>query len=260
MEVKREYERLTAAEVVARWDSGQFALWSGNRHVTESRVARIAAEVAQGCDFGPMPIVIGRIPTQKNGSGGGFVIDGQHRLRAAKLLSAEVAARTELCICWEECKTDADLKRLFRKVNCGTPVPPSHWDDDVLIFSRGLAQAIRHHWCDSVISDKDTCCRPRITEAALFAAIDDCRETREAAALRRLSVESALEKIVRMNTLHKSMYTGDGARRALSDSGVKTAAMFESAKKLKFYVGLRFGWLSALMAELSEEWLANGAP
>jgi hypothetical protein len=250
----RTYERLTVVEVLARWDNGLFCIWSGNRHLVESRAARIAVEVERNKDFGPMPIIIGCITSGERRNG--FVVDGQHRLHAARLLSSEAAARTELCLCWEECKNELDLRALFRRVNCGTPVPPSHWDEDVYTFCKDVAREIRKKWSADIVKDTNTCQRPRVTFRALREAIDECRDTREAAAANKLSAANAIATLIHMNTIHERMFTGESGKRARADEKV-SEDMLGIAIRYKFYIGLRKNWLCAFLAELSEQRVAN---
>jgi hypothetical protein len=251
-EGKRTYKIHTAAEVVVMRAAGAFSLWKGNRHLSEKRAIRIADDVLKTGDFGPMPIVIGKVGLA------GFVVDGQHRLRAAQLLDADTADRAMMCLCWENCADIADLTLLFRTTNCGTPVPPSHWDNDVTLFCDELANAIREHWGCDVFSENKTSQRPRITAAALNCVIDSCPETREAAATHCLSVENALKKIVQMNDLAERLFTGGGKLGALKQEKI-SPAMLNTATKLKFFVGLQKDWLYNLIARLSEDWIAAGA-
>jgi hypothetical protein len=252
MEAKRRYESRTAAEVVAMWDRGVFALWKDNRAISEKRVARIAAEVNQSANFGPSPIVIGRVGESLH------VVDGQHRLRATKLLDPATANRTTLCICWETCRNESELLALFRIVNCGTPVAPSHWNSDVDMFIRELIQAIKTHWGDEVFSKASKAIRPRITEDALRSVIDNCRGTREAAAVHCLSVPGALETMIAMNTAAERLFGGGGKSAVMAGHDV-SHAMLGVASKLSFFVGLRKKWLENFVLQLADEWVVAGA-
>lgn len=252
MEEKRTYRTHTAAEVVAMWSIGIFSLWEGNRRISEKRAARIAAEVTKVGDFGPIPIVIGRV------GGASYVIDGQHRLQAAKLLNQIAANRATLCVCWETCRDETELIALFRNVNCGSPVPPSHWNPDVKQFSQELASAIRRNWSSDVFSENASSQRPRITEATLFSVIDNCRETREAASIHCLSVPNALAILIQMNAAAEQLLGGGGKAIAMKNCEV-SHKMLGIATRLKFFVGLQKGWLEFFVAHLSGEWRAAGA-
>lgn len=260
---KYSYQPMSAADAAALWTQHRLITWAGNRPISIRRATRIATYVAAGNDFGPVPIVIGvvrhlpvgdALPTDAVE----YVIDGQHRLQAATLLSRADARRAQLCICRRVCRDEGELRQLFTMVNCGTPVPASYWDADVAAFINGVAAHINRRW-PGIITDGTCLRRPRIPLVSLRADIDSHERTREAVAARVLSVDDAVRELEGMNSTNKLLIASPRPDRraalAMSIFGA-TASTLKNADAHRFYIGLEVGWPNKLMSNLGLAWRA----
>jgi hypothetical protein len=162
----------TLGELVAAHGSGGFTLWAYNRAVDGARARTIANSYSSAAyDAGPMPLVIGQLP-----DGSAYLLDGQHRLAAGKLLGPR-AALVEIEVVYEPCADDADLRRVFRLINSGTPVPAAYYDDSMAEFIGRAYTLMKDRWrLAHAVSDKPK--RPNFSEASVRLCLDNptCRD------------------------------------------------------------------------------------
>jgi hypothetical protein len=257
-ENKYSYQPMAAADAAALWAQHRLITWAGNRPINMRRAARIAAYVAAGNDFGPVPIVIGVVRIPPAGGVVEYVIDGQHRLQAATLLGRADARRAQLCICRTVCRNEDELRQLFTMVNCGTPVPASYWDADVAAFINGVVGAINRRW-PGIITQGTSLRRPYIPLVQLRADIDSHVRTREAAVARVLSVDDAVRELEAMNSTNRLLIASDSVdtRTQLAMANfTATPSILKFADLRSFYVGLEKEWPNKLMSNLGRTWRA----
>lgn len=253
------YTIQSAATIAADWTRKRYRAWNGNRPLNVQRARSIAAHVTTSGDFGPVPIVIGVLhqpgERQNRADHIEYVIDGQHRLEAATLLLPDDAARTQLCVCRTVCSDEADLRRLFTAVNCGTPVPASYWDADIAAFICNVAAAVNNRW-PGLITQGAKAIRPRITFVQFRSELDGHARTREAAAAQTLSVAAAIQQLDVMNEDIKRKIAGREDRRVSLANGAfgATSSILAAADRLDYLVGLDKHWPVTLMTNLGAIW------
>jgi len=162
----------TLGDVCREFDKGTIQLWQHNREVNDRRAQAIATHIAEnGFDSGPLPLVLGELP-----DGNIFLIDGQHRLRAGHYLG-EAAARVEIEVVIDKCADDAALRKLFRTINIGTPVPLRYYDEELGAFIAATAPLIKRRWAGAYSPSMATT-RPRFTDTSLQhqLGVARCRE------------------------------------------------------------------------------------
>jgi hypothetical protein len=243
----RTYLTYLVSDVLELSRAGEFTLWKGNRHIDENVVAHIVRDVNASHNYGPSPIILGML------DGKGYVVDGQHRLAAAALL--EPAARNvHLTICRVPVADEAALKILFRIVNCGTPVPMSHWNDEIATFVRNLTAAINNQW-PGVISLRSRAHRPRTCEAALRCAVDENRHIRTAATAGVLCVDDAMRELIAMNAVDMATLNSAHGPEFLTNYDMP-ASLISHIHSLQFAVGARLHWEKFFIAKMCEIWSA----
>lgn len=249
----RTYQVTSLWEACQSHAAGTFAMWPHNRHLDDARADRIAAALRAQArpDIGPQPLVIAVT------GGAQYLIDGQHRLAAGSRLEEPLARAIEVLISREPCPTDADVRRMFKLVNCGTPVPMAFFDDDVAQFAGRLAALVAEQW-PGAESKNPTAQRPRFVRARLVVTLGDSPPTREGAAAGRLDPAEALAEATTMNDEAREYFTAPttktGARRAHQLRG---EALIARAEASGFFLGLYLDWPNQLMARLGEAWRAR---
>lgn len=178
----------TLGELVAAYDAGAFVRWRHNRDVSEGRARAIADYYAANeFDAGPQPLVIGVLP-----GGAAYLLDGQHRLKAGTILGAD-AHRVEVEVVHEQCADETSLRRLFRLINIGTPVPLQYYDEEVAAFVAVTAPLVKARW-PLAHSSKPGVSRPWFTDGSLAHHLGNAR-CREALMLGVLTPEGFVEEL-----------------------------------------------------------------
>jgi len=168
---RRRYHQ-SLAEAVRAFEEGKFSLWEYNREINDRQAQAIAEyAAANGYDLGPQPLILGALPDGRH-----YLLDGQHRLRAGALLGAD-AAHVEIELVIEQCDDAAALRRLFRLINIGTPVPARYYDEEVEAFVAAAAPAIKRRWAAAYSAAAKTP-RPWFSDVSLqhHLAGASCRE------------------------------------------------------------------------------------
>lgn len=223
--------------------------WAGNREVSPGRAASIAKTVTRDMDFGPMPIIVAVLPDGRE-----LIVDGQHRLDAARQLAPDVAARLQLCLCKVECKTENDVRLAFIRVNSGTPVPTTYWSDFIKEFMEGFLAAIAKKWPDVVVHAgyKRPAFPASYLRDSMTIDMDTCNILREAYLGGKISVDGAMQLLESHNAVVKGLYDLSEASQLRKDGA--SADMLARSRHHGFYIGLSKGWCRCFAAALVEHW------
>ena len=225
----------TLGELVASHEAGAFVYWRHNREVHDGRARAIAEYyAANNYDAGPQPLVVGTLP-----GGESYLLDGQHRLRAGELLG-DAARRVAVEVVYENCADEAALRRLFRLINIGTPVPLQSYDEEVAAFIAATAPTIRTRW-PRAYSRAEGASRPWFTDASLAHHLGNAR-CREGLMLGVLTPESFVEELEAVCEDVENDYRADPGAAGRRYGTTRATTVYPRALEKGFCAGVMVEW------------------
>jgi hypothetical protein len=235
-------------------ESYQYKSWEHNRRLDEARAAKLAElqhqltsqQAAEGGERGramslflPTPITFcwladGAARTR-------FLIDGQHRLQALRLLAARDfdLASLDLLVCEILCESPEAMEEAFVRINSGTPVPSEYYDSKVRRVLTAFSELFARKFA-LALSDSARAPRPYTNLDLMKTEMSAHIPLRDAIIDGRVQADDLLELVLAENAVEK-IVEGKGAK------GV-TTAMVARARKCDFFLGLRAGWPTAIAA------------
>ena len=231
----RKRENTTLGKLVEDYHQGKFSLWEYNRKINTRRAATIADYyITNNYDAGPQPFIIGVLP-----NGSAVILDGQHRLYAGNLLK-ENANIIDIEVVYEYCLNEDQLRKTFRLINIGTPVPIAYYDQEVLEFAQKTSILIKARW-PKAYSRSSSATRPWFTDNSLEEHLGNTR-CREALILGVLTPEGFLEELITVcQEIEKSYKTNSSAANK-TYSTTKAETIFPKALEKGFCAGVMTKW------------------
>lgn len=227
---------MSLSEVSNQFANGKIELWAHNRDINYMRAKRIADAIIPRRSIGPVPIIIA--DCQEDGKR--YVIDGQHRLSAARYVPTAIANIIQVWVSITVCLGEEQVRELFKIVNSGLPVPPKFYDEDLLRIATQTAELIMIRW-PLAISDKKPQ-RPRFTQKIL---IDEFCSDAYHKLLRNghLTPDVIIKNIVEINESIKEFYSTNPATAHSKYGTKKNPTLISRAEKINFFAGLNVTWI-----------------
>ncbi len=230
---------------VNQFECGVFQLWEHNREINDKRAYAIASYVtANDLDIGPQPLILGVLPDGRH-----YLLDGQHRLRAGQFLG-EAAAFVETEIIIESCRDEEELRKLFRVVNIGTPVPLQYYDEEMNTFITKTVPLVKRRWA-AAHSKATSTTRPWFTDISLQVQLGNGR-CREALMLGLLTPEKFLAELEQLCKDVEEDYKTNPAGAARRYSTINTPTVYARAYEKGFCAGVVHGWGELVAIRLIE--------
>lgn len=167
------------------------------------------------------------------------MLDGQHRLRAGAILGPAASA---ICVevVYEACPDEAALRRLFRLINLGTPVPLQYYDEEVAAFVAATAPLVRARWPLSY-SAAPGASRPWFSDASLARHLGNAR-CREGVMLGVLTPEAFLDELAAVCEEVEGDYKADPGAAGRRYGTTRAPTVFPRALDKGFCAGVMVEW------------------
>jgi hypothetical protein len=231
----RKRENTTLGNLVSDYHQKKFSLWEYNRKINTNRAHAIASYyINNNYDAGPQPIIIGVLP-----NGSAVILDGQHRLYAGDLLK-ENANIIDIEVIYEYCLNEEQLRKTFKLINIGTPVPIAYWEQEVNTFVRETSIKIKNRW-PKAYSKSSSATRPWFTDNSLEENLGNNR-CREALILGVLTPEGFLEELIAVCQEIEKSYKTNPSDANKRYSTTKTETVFPKALEKDFCAGVLVRW------------------
>jgi len=225
---------MSLTELLNQYTTGKIHLWVHNRDINNMRAKRLADAITSSRNIGPVPIIIADCQDGKQ-----YVLDGQHRLAASRYVPTVIADTLQVWVSTTICADEEQVRKLFRIVNSGLPVPPKFYDEDLLRIATRTSELIILRW-PLAISDKKPQ-RPRFTQKIL---IDSFCSDAYHKLLRNghLTPENIIKYIIEINEGVKELYNTNPITAHSKYGTKKNPTLIYRAEKIDFFAGLNVTW------------------
>jgi hypothetical protein len=172
-----------------------------------------------------------------------YLIDGQHRIQALRLLASRDfdLASLDLLVCEILCESLEAMEEAFVCINSGTPVPSEYYDSKVRRVLTAFSELFAHKF-GSALSDSARAPRPYTNLDLMKTEMSAHIPLRDAIIDGRALAEDLLELVFAENAVEKSAIVGGKGAKGV------TTAMVARAHKCDFFLGLRTGWPTVIAA------------
>lgn len=247
------YRVFTGLELLSMHLAGRFSAYAWNRPVDKRRAAAIAASVvSRGAhSFGPAPVVVACVDGLPEAS---YVIDGQHRLEALRVIAAsdgdDPLRALEVPVCYVQCADGGEVDAEFRLVNQGTPVPPAYFDEEVRIALLRVADLLVAAYPKaSVASDKYQ--RPRFNAVHVIERLSQHSAVRSAICESRVKPEEIFADIQALNAEYRRQFASEESTEAAMKNYKLTDCIVVRLEKTNFFLGAMSDWTPLVADRLS---------
>ena len=200
--------------------------WEYNRDLCADRVEIIRRSLeSKPMSFTPITLV------------NNFIIDGQHRIDAFKLLKNKSFS---IILHYYKCTYDSDIHAIFKDINSGTPVSSIYYD---VVIKKIIDEYIRflntEYGCEIV--RKTITKRPYVYIGKIRDELPLMQDFKKAVSDGTITIDILKKRTIEWNNLTK-FDIEKGIFKELS------VGCLQSAHKSGFYLGLRDAWVHQLIS------------
>lgn len=239
------WQLLAARQLIMMHASGSLVHYEWNRPVVASRARAIAEtlkEPRRNC-FGPAPMVIARRQVTDTFATN-YIVDGQHRLEALLIAdreAPEIVDAAVVLVCWVTVESDEEVRREFKLVNQGTPVPAAYYNKEVGdVLSAAVATLAKAF--PLAVATTDTWQRPKFGTRNTVECLSSQTSIRDSITLHGASAKDILAFIMRENDRLRAQFENDDVAESLALNYGASAAIVDRAVKSRFYLGIIKDW------------------
>ena len=197
--------------------------WSHNRPVDMDRAEQLAAFqrkeylVCKEYSFDVLPV---SVAFWENAL---YVVDGQHRLQAWKMLGFPEVAKWDVNV--HLCEREADVQQVFENVNSSTPVPANYYSEKVSQVLNAFLERLMSEYPDAHREGKVA--KPRFAPQTVREALGSYPDLREYIQRGQITAADLMRAAQHQNNIKRHEYKHRAAPRT-----------YKMAEKIKFFLAL----------------------